>query len=271
MLRLDHVAKTYPTGTSPTGTSPTGTYASGSYGTGTQALAYLTLSVASGEILGIVGGSGCGKSTLLRLIAGLDRPSAGRIEVDGEAIDTPHPAVGIVFQEPLLLPWLTVAQNIGFGLAHLPRAERDARVAAALERIGLAGHGQRWPRELSGGLAQRVALARALVTRPRVLLLDEPFSALDAFTRADLQEHLLALWEDSRPTLVLVTHDIDEALILADRIVVMQPHPGRIGAILTVAPERPRQLGSPDTEALKRQILDVLKPTRRPALPAAAE
>lgn len=257
MLRLDHIAKTYPNTT---------------YPTGTQALAQLTLSVEAGEILAIVGGSGCGKSTLLRLIAGLDRPSAGRVEVDGETITAPHPAVGIVFQEPRLLAWLTVAQNIGFGLAHLPRAERDARVAAALERIGLHGHGDRWPRELSGGQAQRVALARSLVTRPRVLLLDEPFSALDAFTRADLQEHLLALWEDTRPTLVLVTHDIDEALTLADRIVVMQPHPGRIAAILNVHLARPRQPGSPDVEALKRQILRVLGPTRRhAALPAAAE
>ncbi len=148
-----------------------------------------------------------------------------------------------MFQEPRLLAWLTVAQNIGFGIAHLPRPEREARIQAALERIGLAGHGNRWPRELSGGQAQRVALARALVARPRVLLLDEPFSALDHFTRADLQQHLIALWEDTRPTLVLVTHDIDEALALADRVVVMQPHPGRIGAILTVNPEAPRAPG----------------------------
>lgn len=257
MLRLDHIAKTYPNTT---------------YATGTQALAHLTLSVEAGEILAVVGGSGCGKSTLLRLIAGLDRPSAGRVEVDGAAITAPHPAVGIVFQEPRLLAWLTVAQNIGFGLAHLSRAERKARVTAALERIGLPGHGDRWPRELSGGQAQRVALARSLVTRPRVLLLDEPFSALDAFTRADLQEHLLALWEDTRPTLVLVTHDIDEALTLADRIVGMQPYPGRIAAILNVPLARPRQPGSPDVEALKRQILRVLGPTHRhAALPAAAE
>lgn len=252
MLRLDAISKTYPTGT--------------------QALAHLTLSVGAGEILAVVGGSGCGKSTLLRLIAGLDRPSGGRIEVDGETIAAPHPAVGIVFQEPRLLAWLTVAQNIGFGIAHLPRPEREARIRAALERIGLAGHGNRWPRELSGGQAQRVALARALVARPRVLLLDEPFSALDHFTRADLQQHLIALWEETRPTLVLVTHDIDEALALADRVVVMQPHPGRIGAILTVNPEYPRAPGSPEIEALKRQILNVLGPARAHAvLPAAAE
>ncbi|MBS7539537.1 ABC transporter ATP-binding protein [Ancylobacter lacus] len=256
MLRLDGLSRTYPTGT--------------------QALAHLTLDVGAGEIVAIVGGSGCGKSTLLRLVAGLDRPSGGRIELDGEAITAPHPGVGIVFQEPRLLAWLTVAQNIGFGIAHLPRAEREARIATALERIGLAGHGGRWPRELSGGQAQRVALARALVARPRVLLLDEPFSALDAFTRADLQEHLMALWEDSRPTLLLVTHDIDEALALADRIVVMRPHPGRIGTMLSVPTARPRPqprpTGTPEAEALKRQILNVLRPARQQmALPAAAE
>ncbi len=256
MLRLDNLSRTYPNGT--------------------EALAQITLEVGAGEILALVGGSGCGKSTLLRLVAGLDRPSGGGIALDGEAIVAPHPAVGIVFQEPRLFAWLTVAQNIGFGLAHLPRPEREARVAAALERIGLAGHGGRWPRELSGGQAQRVALARALVARPRLLLLDEPFSALDAFTRADLQEHLLALWEGSRPTLLLVTHDIDEALALADRIVVMRSHPGRIGAILTVPTERPRlqprPAGTPEADALKRQILNVLRPARRPmALPAAAE
>lgn len=252
MLRLENIGKTY--------------------STGTQALAHLTLDVGAAEIVAVVGGSGCGKSTLLRLIAGLDRPSAGRIQLDGETIVAPHPAVGIVFQEPRLLPWLTVAQNIGFGIAHLPRAERTARIAAALERIGLSGHGTRWPRELSGGQAQRVALARALVARPRVLLLDEPFSALDAFTRADLQEHLLARWEDTRPTLVLVTHDIDEALLLADRIVVMQPHPGRMGAVFTAGLARPRMPGAPEFEALKRQILNVLGPVRRhAAVQAAAE
>ncbi|MBB3770007.1 sulfonate transport system ATP-binding protein [Angulomicrobium tetraedrale] len=252
MLRIENIGKTYPSGA--------------------QALANLTLNVRPAEILAVVGGSGCGKSTLLRLIAGLDRPSTGRIDLDGETVTAPHPAIGIVFQEPRLLAWLSVAENIGFGIAHVPRAERAARIEAALQRIGLAGHGDRWPRELSGGQAQRVALARALVARPRVLLLDEPFSALDAFTRADLQDHLLSLWEDTRPTLVLVTHDIDEALLLADRIVVMQPHPGRIGALLDVTRERPRAPGAPDVETLKRQILNVLGPIRRQAaVPAAAE
>ncbi len=147
-----------------------------------------------------------------------------------------------MFQEPRLLPWLTVADNVGFGLEHRPRAERRARVAQALARVGLADKAAVWPRELSGGQAQRVALARALVPRPEVLLLDEPFSALDAFTRIDLQDHLLDLWADTRPTLILVTHDVEEAVVLADRILVMRSRPGHIGdeiAADSAAPARP--------------------------------
>ncbi len=162
------------------------------YADGTHALADVTLEVRESEIVSVVGGSGCGKTTLLRLIAGLDRPSAGAILLDGERLSEPHPAVGIVFQEPRLLPWLTVADNVGFGLDDRSAAERRERVGHALRRVGLIEHAGRWPRELSGGQQQRVAIARAFVTEPKVLLLDEPFSALDAFTRASLHEHLLA-------------------------------------------------------------------------------
>src|SRR5262249_6733352 len=140
----------------------------------------------------------------------------------------PHEKIGMIFQEPRLLPWLAVKDNVGFGLDTLPAAERKARVATALERVGLSEKARMWPRELSGGQAQRVAIARALVPRPDVLLLDEPFSALDAFTRVDLQVHLLDLWSDLRPTLLLVTHDVDEAIVLADRILVMRSRPGRL-------------------------------------------
>lgn len=226
-----------------------------SYANGTRALADISLSVDAGEILAIVGGSGCGKSTLLRLVAGLDVPTKGTIRVDGQAIASPHEAVGLVFQEPRLLPWLTVARNVGFGLAALPPAERAARVDAALARVGLADYGERWPRELSGGQAQRVALARALVARPRVLLLDEPFSALDAFTRVDLQDHLLDLWADTRPTLVLVTHDVEEALVLADRVMVMRAHPGRIAGVMQLDTPRPRDRQSGTFDRAKRQLL----------------
>ena len=139
-----------------------------------------------------------------------------------------------MFQEPRLLPWLTVAGNVGFGLADRPRAERNERVARQLDRVGLTDKANVWPRELSGGQAQRVALARALVMRPEVLLLDEPFSALDAFTRVDLQDHLLDLWADTKPTLVVVTHDVDEAIVLADRVMVMRPQPGRVFAEIEI-------------------------------------
>ncbi|GJD75343.1 ABC transporter ATP-binding protein [Methylobacterium goesingense] len=208
------------------------------YADGTRALSGLTLSLAPGEIVAVVGGSGCGKTTLLRLVAGLDVATAGSIRLDGATIDGPHPGLGLVFQEPRLLPWLSIAENVGFGLADRPAAERRAQVARALDRVGLADHAGRWPRELSGGQQQRVAIARAFVADPRVLLLDEPFSALDAVTREDLHRHLLALWAETRPTILLVTHDVAEAASLADRVVVMRPHPGRIHE--TVALDAPR-------------------------------
>ncbi len=224
------------------------------YGNGAHALDDVSLDVEAGEIVALVGGSGCGKTTLLRLVSGLEAPTHGTVSVDGEAIAAPHPAVGIVFQEPRLLPWLTVAQNIGFGLEHLPASERRDLVEEALLKVGLAGYGPRWPRELSGGQAQRVSIVRALVTKPKVLLMDEPFSALDALTRATLQDHLLALWEASQPTLLLVTHDVEEAAALADRAVVMQPRPGRIFADIPVALPRPRDRLSPGFVEAKRAI-----------------
>lgn len=238
MLTLDKVGKTYPNGV--------------------HALEGVSLSIAPGEVVAVVGGSGCGKSTMLRAIAGLDVPSRGSVALDGAAITSPHDKIGIIFQEPRLLPWLTVAANVAFGIEHLPRAERDRRVGSALERVGLADKAGAWPRELSGGQAQRVAIARALVPGPQVLLLDEPFSALDAFTRADLQDHLLDLWADSRPTLVLVTHDVDEAIALADRIMVMRPRPGRIFEEIATGLPRPRDRRSQEFDAVRRQVLDAL-------------
>lgn len=238
MLVLDKVGKTYPNGV--------------------RALEGVSLSVAAGEVVAVVGGSGCGKSTMLRAVAGLDAPSRGSVVLDGAAITAPHEKIGIIFQEPRLLPWLTVAANVAFGIEHLPRAERDRRVGGALDRVGLADKAGAWPRELSGGQAQRVAIARALVPGPQVLLLDEPFSALDAFTRADLQDHLLALWVDSRPTLILVTHDVDEAIALADRIMVMRPRPGRIFEEIAPGLPRPRDRRSPEFDAVRRQVLDAL-------------
>lgn len=228
------------------------------YANGVRALDRLNLEIGEGEIVALVGGSGCGKSTLLRLAAGLDQPTRGRIRLDGETISAPHPLVGMIFQEPRLLPWLTVAQNVAFGITDRPKAERDSIVQKVLARVGLLECGPHWPRELSGGQAQRVAIARALAARPKVLLLDEPFSALDAFTRASLHEHLLDLWSEFRPTLVMVTHDVEEAAYLADRVLVMQPRPGRISASIDVGIVRPRDRLSPEIERLKRRILGAL-------------
>jgi sulfonate transport system ATP-binding protein len=228
------------------------------YANRVRALDAVSLDVRAGEILVVVGGSGCGKSTLLRLISGLDQPSQGAISLDGTPITAPHEKIGIVFQEPRLLPWLSVADNIGFGLERERRAERERRVTMQLERVGLHEKAGVWPRELSGGQAQRTALARALVMRPEVLLLDEPFSALDAFTRADLQDHLLDLWLDTKPTLVVVTHDVDEAVVLADRIVVMRPRPGRTFAEIEADLPRPRDRQSAAYDAIKRRVLVAL-------------
>lgn len=254
MLALDRVSKTY--------------------ADGTGALADVTVDLAASEIVALIGGSGCGKTTLLRLIAGLDRATAGSITLDGEAVGQPHPGIGLVFQEPRLLPWLTVAENVGFGLAERPAAERCDLVAHALDRVGLADQGGRWPKELSGGQQQRVSIARSFVAHPKVLLLDEPFSALDAFTRASLHEHLLRLWGETRPTILLVTHDVSEAVMLADRVFVMRPKPGRIDQELGLGLSRPRSNLSPAVEAAGRRVLAALdrslKPVQKPAAGEAA-
>src|SRR6195256_2716359 len=238
MLVLDRVGKTYPNGV--------------------RALDGVSLEVVPGEILVVIGGSGCGKSTMLRAISGLDTPTQGRGVLDGAVIPAPHEKIGIIFQEPRLLPWLRVADNVGFGLGQYPGAERRTRVARALDRVGLMEKARVWPRELSGGQAQRVAIARALVPRPQVLLLDEPFSALDAFTRADLQDHLLDLWADLKPTLIVVTHDVEEAIVLADRIMVMRPRPGRLFEQITINLARPRDRNSPLFDSFKRRVLTAL-------------
>jgi sulfonate transport system ATP-binding protein len=238
MLALEALGKTYPNGV--------------------HALERFSAVINLGEIVAIIGGSGCGKSTLLRAVAGLDPATSGRVALDDVAITAPHAKIGIIFQEPRLLPWLSVADNIGFGLGDLSADVRRERVARALAKVGLADKAKAWPRELSGGQAQRVAIARALVPQPEVLLLDEPFSALDAFTRRDLQDHLLDLWADTRPTLVLVTHDVDEAVVLADRVFVMRPRPGRLFEEIKINLARPRDRNSPLFDNFKRRVLTAL-------------
>jgi sulfonate transport system ATP-binding protein len=216
------------------------------------------LEIGPSEIVALVGPSGCGKSTLLRLAAGLDIRYHGEIRVGDELVCGPHPSIGLVFQEPRLFPWLDVASNVAFGLRDRSSADSRALVRDALEAVDLAAFASALPKELSGGMAQRVALARALVTEPQVLLLDEPFSALDSFTRMRLQDHLLAAWARYRPTLLFVTHDLDEAVYLADRVLVMGDRPGRVVDVIPVAPPRPRDRRDPALAALRVALLEAV-------------
>jgi ABC-type nitrate/sulfonate/bicarbonate transport system ATPase subunit len=215
----------------------------------------IDLHVAPGEIVALVGPSGCGKSTLLRLIAGLDTDFAGEVTVGITRVTGPTSAVGLVFQEPRLFPWLSVTENVAFGLED---GKPNAFVAETLNVVGLTDFARALPKQLSGGMAQRVALARALVTEPQVLLLDEPFSALDAFTRMRLQDHLLAAWERYRPTLLLVTHDLDEAVYLADRVVLLSERPSTIQLTKSVEVARPRERGNLALAALRAELLQAL-------------
>ncbi len=216
-----------------------------------EALGPVSFAVADGEFVAIVGPSGCGKSTLLRLIAGLDQPSEGRIDMNGRTVDGPAPACGMVFQQFALFPWLSVRRNIGFALK--AGAEREATVDRLLDAVGLAGFADQFPAHLSGGMQQRAALARALAPGPDLLLLDEPFGALDQQTRGLMQEMLETLWRTERRTMLLVTHDIDEALYLADRVLVMSARPGVILSEVAVPFRRPRDPGQ-RTEAAHSEL-----------------
>ncbi len=210
----------------------------------TRALDGIDLTVGTGEFLAIVGPSGCGKSTLLRLIAGLIPPSAGRVLIEGEPVDGPHTQLGIVFQKPVLLEWRTVLGNVLLQ-AEMRRLDSRATVPRAqrlLAAVGLAEFADRYPHELSGGMQQRAAIARALIHDPPLLLMDEPFGALDALTREQMRIDLEELWLTTRKTVVFITHSIDEAVLLADRVVVMSPRPGCIERIIDVDLPRPRGL-----------------------------
>ncbi len=229
-----------------------------------RALQPVDLVVEANDFLTILGPSGCGKSTLLRIVAGLDRPSEGAVFLDGRPIRGPGPDRGMVFQSYTLFPWLTVEQNVAFGLRErgLPARERDAITRDYLDRVGLSGFARHLPRHLSGGMQQRVAIARALANDPAILLLDEPFGALDNQTRALMQELLLGIWERDRKTVLFVTHDIEEAVFLGSRVVVMSARPGRIKAEIPVDLPHPRDYRlktAPAFAALRAQLTEEIR------------
>ncbi|MDF1485001.1 ABC transporter ATP-binding protein [Ramlibacter sp. H39-3-26] len=228
-----------------------------------QVLQNINLHVPGGQFVSIVGASGCGKSTLLRLILGLDAAYEGQIALGGATLHGPGLERGIVFQDHRLFPWLTVEQNIGVGLRNAPLSaqEKRALIAAHVALVGLQGFERSYPHQISGGMAQRVAIARGLVNRPRLLLLDEPFGALDALTRSRLQGELQRIWQRERITMLLVTHDVEEAVFLGDQIVVMQPHPGRIHRIVPVPLPHPRNRSDPAFIRIRDDVLsDFLDP-----------
>lgn len=221
----------------------------------------VSLDVAPGEFVALLGPSGCGKSTLLRLIAGLDREYDGKIAQDGVDVTGTSLERGIVFQEPRLFPWATVRQNIALGLKNAPISEAAKReaVSAHISLVGLDGFAEAYPHQLSGGMAQRAAIARGLVNRPQLLLLDEPFGALDALTRARLQIELQRIWAHEKITMILVTHDVDEAVFLGDRVVVLAPRPGRISRIFDIAASRPRERSDDALVHIRNEVLRTLE------------
>lgn len=233
------------------------------FANGNKAFQGLDFHIPAGSIVGVLGTSGCGKSTLLRILAGLDAATAGEVRLGGQPIRGIDPRVNLVFQEPRLLPWKTVWDNVAFGLnRNLEPPEAKERIQWALDTVGLASSHNLLPKHLSGGMAQRSALARSLVRTPEVLLLDEPFSALDAFIRMQLQDVLLDVHARTRTTIVLVTHDIDEALYLCDRLLILRGHPGRLVRELAIEESRPRHRGSPWLARQKEIILELLDLSR---------
>lgn len=240
------------------------TFPGGSGRADVLALQPTSLSIADNEFVTLLGPSGCGKSTLLRMVAGLDRPSSGTIRLDGRPVNGPGADRGMVFQSYTLFPWLTVAENITFGLREkgMPDARQKEIVAHYIERVGLIGFENHWPKQLSGGMQQRTAIARALANDPKVLLLDEPFGALDNQTRALMQELLLGIWEREKKTVLFVTHDIEEAIFIATRCLVMSSRPGRIKADIAIDLPMQRHYTlktSPAFSALKARLTEEIR------------
>lgn len=236
-----------------------------------EVLRGIDLTVSPGEFVSIVGASGCGKSTLLRLIVGLDQDYAGDIVLDGERVKSTSLDRGIVFQDHRLLPWMTVQENIELALLNsgMSRERKKAIVSEHIRLVRLEGFEKAFPKQLSGGMAQRAAIARALVNRPKVLLLDEPLGALDALTRLHLQRELQRIWMEHRTTVLMVTHDVEEAVYLSDRIVVMDSNPGRIRQIVTVPVPHPRDRAAPILRRTRDDILQQLAGTESGAARAA--
>jgi NitT/TauT family transport system ATP-binding protein len=224
------------------------------------ALSDIGLDIRDGEFISLLGPSGCGKSTLLKIIAGLIPASAGAIEISGAVVNGPGPDRSVVFQDYALFPWMTVQDNVEFGLEArgVSAAERRKTSAELLQVVGLSDFAKKFPHHLSGGMKQRVSIARALAVDPQILLMDEPFGALDAQTRSVLQEELLRIWKRYKKTVVFVTHSIEEAIYLSDRIVVMTARPGRIKTIVTVSEPRPRDMTSPAMSAMQRHVRSIL-------------
>ncbi|MCL6640965.1 MAG: ABC transporter ATP-binding protein [Candidatus Rokubacteria bacterium] len=235
-----------------------------------EVLQAVDFAVEPNEFAAVLGPSGCGKSTLLNMVAGFDRPTRGTVRAHGRPVEGPHPSRGVVFQEPALFPWYTVLDNITFGPRTLgrPAAEYRSRADALIEQVGLRGFESHYPAELSGGMKQRVSLARVLVMQPEILLMDEPFGSLDAQTRTLMHELLLSVWERYHQTVLFITHDVEEALLLADSVSVMTARPGRIKKRLVVDLPRPRTLElttSPVFNALKREVLALIREESRRA------
>lgn len=219
----------------------------------------VNLTVREGEFISIVGPSGCGKSTLLRIIAGLDRATSGKVENRGRKINGISKNIGMIFQEPRLFPWLTIRDNVSFCFSIYQKRKDKKRINELvdyyLRLVDLSDFAQAYPNQLSGGMKQRASIARTLIENPEILLLDEPFSALDAFTRMSMQKELLKIWETEKKTMILVTHDIDEAIFLSDRVVVLSERPSTIQNIIEIRKSRPRDRSSYDFLEIRRQIM----------------
>lgn len=220
-----------------------------------EVLSDISLNIKEGEFVSIVGASGCGKSTLIRMIAGLETPTSGQIFIGDEKVKKPSVEIGLIFQESRLFPWLSVEKNIGFGIHEkMSRQERQKLIQNYIEVVELTGFEEAFPAQLSGGMQQRVSIARTIINQPSVLLLDEPFGALDALTRINMQNAILKIWEKEKTTMLLITHDIDEAIFLSDKIVIMSSRPGIISKVIPVDIPKPRDRNSYDFINIRREI-----------------